>query len=134
MRLEFDNLAVYAASIGVWKPIEILWDAVPKDGWYSPVYVDETWILREHRIAIGPEDPVEEQLKTLRHELEHARQAEELGALEWESAYNWELDVINGEVGLDDGSYLRNPFEIEANKAMNREWRELLPCVKGARP
>jgi hypothetical protein len=140
MKLEFDNLAVYAASIGIWKPIEIEWvgDYTPTHGgwiacgaWHSWDYDSEDPEREVVRHIIGLPESAErdENLRSLRHELEHARQAEEIGGIEFESSY---CDIAYDALEDGKGAYRDNPYEIEANHVMETEWQDLLPCVKGA--
>lgn len=147
MKLDFDNLAVYAASIGVWKPIRIEWDAdlvcepydeneKGPDSYHRAVSYDgppdETGTYAYHEIGLDPrEDRVETLLKGLRHELEHARQLEALGYFEWMSSYWWYTELLITSGPDIAAQYHWNPYEVEADEAMNREWRDLLPCVKG---
>lgn len=136
MKLEFDNLAVYAASIGVWKPILIEWvgshtsiddEWVAHGAWHTWDFDSEDPDREIIRHVIGlphTEEDLEIQLRSLRHELEHAKQVEEVGPIEFESSY-WSA-VIDIEE-----DYAANPYEVEANHVMETEWQDLLPCVKG---
>jgi hypothetical protein len=141
MKLEFDNLAVYAASIGIWKPIEIEWVGeftnAGSHGWVAhgawstwDFYPEdpERAVVR-HVIGLPANGELEETLRSLRHELEHARQVEEIGGIEFESSY---CDIAYDALEDGKGEYRDNPYEIEANHVMETEWQDLLPCVKGA--
>jgi hypothetical protein len=142
VKLEFDNLAVYAASIGVWMPISIVpwgvetWDESGATSFHCVVSdeapPDDTGRFDCHEIGIPLEYDLTDTLKGLRHELEHARQVEELGYFEWYSSYGWYREIL-GASGPDPmAQYYWNPYEIEANAAADAEWRDLLPCVKGS--
>lgn len=151
MQIEFDNLAVYAASIDIWKPILIEWDAhtipwqssedepdnVSGFGYHTvesdEEHPDKTGRYDRHVIGLDPRaESVEEILRSARHELEHARQLEAVGYYEWYASYLWYVEILTRNGGPDSAAqYHWNPYEVEARDAADAEWRDLLPCVKG---
>lgn len=83
-------------------------------GWYKRWW---RWSLRWHRIQVQKGLPAGETCRLLRHELQHAIQAEQ------RKTYPSRPKVISFE------DYLAEPDEADARAAADREWRDLGYCL-----
>jgi hypothetical protein len=110
---DFDGIREHARRRGVQRPIAL---GVVESGGYTQT------TFGTHRIKLGADGPIhaitckrdcspEQAERTLRHEIEHAFQAERVGMSEFNRAYR----AAGG--GLGSSGYDFNPFEVEARAA-----------------
>lgn len=141
-RFDVDELRLneYAAALGVVQPVEVEWVPAAVMGancaCCKTQYNPDTGELQAGfviEVADDFENP-EDLAGTIRHELKHAEQTCEVGAIEFASSYQSELDDLYAEFGTQGEDIAiaystLNVWEAECNDAMVAEKHHILPML-----